>query len=68
MSKIKIMKTLSVETDKITKLGENDCLTTEYFSEQIGIQRNTTSQYLNELVKDNLAIKVKSRPAYFFHD
>lgn len=66
MSKIKIMKTLSVETDKITKLGENDCLTTEYFSEQIGIQRNTTSQYLNELVKDNLAIKVKSRPAYFF--
>lgn len=36
-------------------------------SENLNISRNLASQYLNELVKEQRAIKVNSRPVYFFH-
>lgn len=36
-------------------------------SENLNISRNLASQYLNELVKEARAIKVNSRPVYFFH-
>ncbi|WP_367569412.1 sigma 54-interacting transcriptional regulator [Lacrimispora sp.] len=36
-------------------------------SETLNISRNLASQYLNDLVKEKLAIKVNSRPVYFFH-
>lgn len=36
-------------------------------SEVLSISRNLASQYLNELVKEKRAIKVNSRPVYFFH-
>lgn len=36
-------------------------------SETLNISRNLASQYLNELVKEKQAIKVNSRPVYFFH-
>ncbi len=35
-------------------------------SENLNISRNLASQYLNELVKEARAIKVNSRPVYFF--
>ena len=35
-------------------------------SETLNISRNLASQYLNELVKEKRAIKVNSRPVYFF--
>lgn len=36
-------------------------------SETLNISRNLASQYLNDLVKESRAIKVNSRPVYFFH-
>ncbi len=36
-------------------------------SEVLNISRNLASQYLNELVKEKKAVKVNSRPVYFFH-
>ncbi len=36
-------------------------------SEALNISRNLASQYLNELVKEKQAVKVNSRPVYFFH-
>lgn len=36
-------------------------------SETLNISRNLASQYLNELVKEKQAMKVNSRPVYFFH-
>lgn len=36
-------------------------------SEALNISRNLASQYLNELVKEKRALKVNSRPVYFFH-
>ena len=41
--------------------------TTNHISESLNISRNLASQYLNELVKEERAIKVNSRPVYFFH-
>lgn len=36
-------------------------------SEALNISRNLASQYLNELVKEKQAVKVNSRPVYFYH-
>ena len=41
--------------------------TANHISESLNISRNLASQYLNELVKEERAIKVNSRPVYFFH-
>lgn len=67
MSKSKVLMTLRRNTEAIEDISEDDSLTTAGISESIGIQRNTTSQYLNELVKEKLAIKIKTRPAFFLH-
>ncbi|MBO0458189.1 sigma 54-interacting transcriptional regulator [Enterococcus hulanensis] len=67
MSKKKVLEILKSNTEKIEKINADDHLTAEGISEIIGIQRNTTSQYLNEFVKEGLAIKVKSRPALFYY-
>jgi len=41
--------------------------TANHISESLHISRNLASQYLNELVKEQRAVKVNSRPVYFFH-
>lgn len=40
-------------------------LTTISISKALNISRSLTSQYLNELVKDNKVIKISSRPVYY---
>ena len=67
MSKKKVLELLQTNTETVEKIASDDHLTAEGLSEIIGIQRNTTSQYLNEFVKEGVAIKVKSRPALFYH-
>ncbi|UPO90124.1 sigma 54-interacting transcriptional regulator [Niallia sp. Man26] len=66
MSKSKILKALILHTEELNAIDPVEILTAEGISEYVGIQRNTASQYLNELVKEKRALKVKSRPAYFF--
>lgn len=66
MSKEKVEQALIFHTRELDALVAAETLTTEGISDEVGIQRNTTSQYLNELVKSGQAIKVKSRPAYFY--
>ncbi|MGM0123962.1 sigma-54 dependent transcriptional regulator, gfr operon transcriptional activator [Enterococcus sp. AZ194] len=66
MSKHKVKERLIIYTRKLTEINEEEQLTAEAIAEAIGIARNTISQYLNELVREGDAIKVKSRPAYFF--
>lgn len=41
--------------------------TTNKISYQFSISRSLTSQYLNELCKDEALIKVSSRPVYYFY-
>ncbi|WP_125710519.1 sigma 54-interacting transcriptional regulator [Lacticaseibacillus porcinae] len=40
-------------------------ITTEAIASALELSRNTTSQYLNELLKQHSVIQVKSRPTYF---
>jgi sigma-54 dependent transcriptional regulator of gfr operon len=66
LSKQQVLAILKENTQALGELTFNELLTTEGISELVAIRRNTTSQYLNEFVKEGLAIKVKSRPAVFF--
>ncbi|MBP1042488.1 sigma 54-interacting transcriptional regulator [Vagococcus sp. BWB3-3] len=67
MSKKKVLAALKSNTETAEVIAAVEDLTTEGISEMVGIQRNTTSQYLNEFVKEGVAIKIKSRPALFYH-
>ncbi|MEE6673963.1 hypothetical protein PS403_02855 [Pediococcus acidilactici] len=40
--------------------------TAEDFSQRLGVRRNTISAYLNDLYKENVAIKLNSRPVKFW--
>ncbi|CZQ99292.1 sigma 54-interacting transcriptional regulator [Trichococcus collinsii] len=66
MSKQKVQDLLVMHTMNLDEIIEDEHLTAEAIAEEVGIARNTISQYLNELVKEGFAFKVKSRPAYFF--
>lgn len=44
-----------------------DGLTANSLGESLTLSRNAASQYLNELVLEGLAVKVNTRPVYFFH-
>ena len=48
-------------------LRELKLFTANHISETLNISRNLASQYLNDLVKEKKAVKVNSRPVYFFH-
>ena len=48
-------------------LKDLKCFTANHIGESLNISRNLASQYLNELVKERRAVKVNSRPVYFFH-
>ena len=41
--------------------------TANQISKSLNISRNLASQYLNELFRENLLVKVNSRPVYFLH-
>lgn len=66
MSKSKVIQAIKAATQQLEQIELLDSLTAEGVSEVIGIQRNTTSQYLNELVSAGTIFKIKSRPAYFY--
>jgi len=39
----------------------------QFISKQLGVKRNTASKQLNSLVKQNLLIKINSRPVLFLN-
>ena len=47
------------------QLDQFSNFTTITISKELNISRSLTSQYLNELVKDNLVVKISSRPVYY---
>ena len=56
--------------DKITReLGPNsvNVFTTARIASDCTVSRNLASQYLNELVRDGLVVKVNARPVLFLH-
>ncbi len=59
-----------VYLDGITRTmgdGTFDRFTTTSIAQALSVSRNLVSQYLNDFVRAGLAVKVGSRPVYFFH-
>ena len=53
--------TMDFQTEALHRYSAN------YISREKNISRNLVSQYLNELVKEGILIKINSRPVYFMH-
>lgn len=62
--KQEILKYIEEKSKKINKSILDDC-TASSISSEIAISRSLASQYLNDLVKDQYLIKIKSRPVVF---
>lgn len=63
-SKVQVYEYLKKNSRMIT-LDRLPLLTTISIAESLNLSRSLTSQYLNELVKENSVIKVCSRPVYY---
>ena len=55
------------QTTKSLTWEKMDAFTASGISACLGVSRNVVSQYLNELMKDEVLVKIKSRPVYFIH-
>jgi len=64
-TKEQIAEYLKNET-KIFKVDDLSSFTTQKISHHLHLSRSVTSQYLNELCKEDILVKVNSRPVYFF--
>ena len=60
-----LLKTLDEYTHKYG-LSHNECFTALFLSNELDLSRNAVSQYLNEYVQQGKAIKINTRPVYFF--
>lgn len=47
-------------------LKHNECFTALYLANELDLSRNLISQYLNEFIEQGKAIKITTRPVYFF--
>lgn len=63
--KEKVHMNLEELSEKAIENGEKG-VTAKEISEILGVQRNVVSQYLNELCREGHAIKINTRPVYFF--
>ncbi|KRN18162.1 sigma 54-interacting transcriptional regulator [Lacticaseibacillus camelliae] len=52
-------------TEAASSLADLTAITTEAIASAVHLSRNTTSQYLNELLKAHQVLQIKSRPTYF---
>ncbi|WP_258922061.1 hypothetical protein [Heyndrickxia coagulans] len=60
-----ILVYLSKETEKFDWEHPSEQLTANGMQKVFHVKRNTVSTYLNQLVKENLVIKINTRPVYF---
>lgn len=51
---------------RMINMDQLSALTTISISKTLNLSRSLTSQYLNELVKDESVVKISSRPVYYF--
>ena len=65
-TKDQIAEYLNKKTKELD-MQDFDAFTTNMIAEEMHISRTIASQYLNQLVEEGCAFKVKSRPVYFFN-
>lgn len=67
MLKEEIFAFLAEETRHFSFDSLDDFHTAQTMAEHFNVKRNTISHYLNQLIDDNLVIKLNTRPVYFLH-
>ena len=67
MLKDNISNYLYENTINYKKNKNNELYTAQYISDIFGVKRNTISHYINQMIDNNLIIKINTRPVYFFH-
>lgn len=70
MSAVETKQELLDHLDKITREAKFDSLepfTTARIAADINVSRTLASQYVNELVREGLAVKIGSRPVVYLH-
>lgn len=60
-----LLSFLDTETSKLDLENPSDYLTAKMISEIFHVKRNTVSHYMNQLIDENLVIKINTRPVYF---
>ncbi|MFC6295200.1 sigma 54-interacting transcriptional regulator [Lactiplantibacillus daoliensis] len=60
-----VKQALITATSGANQLADIETITTERLAKQVGLSRNTVSQYLNELLKQEQLIQIKTRPTNF---
>lgn len=65
--KDKIFAFLAEETRYFSFDSLDDFHTAQTMAERFNVKRNTISHYLNQLIDDNVVIKLNTRPVYFLH-
>lgn len=67
MLKHDICAFLAEETRNFVFSSLDEFHTAQTMSQHFNVKRNTISHYLNQLVEENLLIKINTRPVYFLH-
>ncbi|BAK21105.1 sigma-54 dependent DNA-binding response regulator [Melissococcus plutonius] len=61
-----ILNYLKQQTELFDFNNQSDLFTAKKIAEKFSIKRNTASHYLNQLAKEELIVKIKTRPVIFF--
>jgi sigma-54 dependent transcriptional regulator of gfr operon len=67
MRKDDLLTFLINQTDFFDPHEISETFTTSHLAQRFGLQRNTASHYLNQLVAEGVLIKINTRPVYFLH-
>ncbi len=67
MRKDDLLTFLINQTDFFDPHDVSEIFTARHLAQRFGLQRNTASHYLNQLVAEGVLIKINTRPVYFLH-
>lgn len=67
MRKDDLLTFLINQTDFFDPHDVSEIFTASHLAQRFGLQRNTASHYLNQLVAQGVLIKINTRPVYFLH-
>lgn len=67
MRKTELLAFLQNQTDFFDPDNLSEVFTAGYLARRFAMQRNTASHYLNQLVAQDVLVKINTRPVYFFH-
>lgn len=67
MRKTELLAFLQNQTDFFDPDNLSEVFTASYLAGRFAMQRNTASHYLNQLVAQDVLVKINTRPVYFLH-